>query len=90
MDVTLSGISILAKLLQPEKACVPILFTPLPNFTFLRFTQPENAESPIRLTLSGIVIFAISVQLWNARSPISATPVPMATSHNAGQLSKAP
>ena len=54
MLVTLSGTTILLRLVQPLKALEPMSLTPFPIVTLVRLSQSLNAESPIFVTISGI------------------------------------
>ena len=56
MLVTLAGMVMLVKLLQPENAKLPILMTPLPRVMLVKLLQPSNALFPILVTLAGRVI----------------------------------
>ena len=56
MLVTLEGIVISLRLLHSEKARPSILVTPSGIFTFARFVQPLNADTPMLVTLEGSVI----------------------------------
>ena len=60
MLVTLSGIVILVKLLQPSNAQSPILVTLLGIVTLVKLVQPSNAQLPILVTLFGIA-YSLSV-----------------------------
>ena len=42
------------KLLHCINACMPIVVTPLPIVTFVKFIHPRNAQASIRVTQSGI------------------------------------
>ncbi len=56
-----------------EKALAPILSRPSFKITSLRFSQPENALSPISFTEPGIVIDSMFV-FKNASAPIFSRP----------------
>ena len=56
MLVTLSGIVIDVKPVQPEKAEVPMLVTPFLMVTNVKPVQPEKAESPMLVTLEPIIM----------------------------------
>lgn len=62
MIVTLSGISIFARLVQLPNAPPPINVTLFGIFTLLRFEQQANASTPMLVTLSGIIILLRFVQ----------------------------
>ena len=53
MEVTLLGIIILVRLLQPENALPPMEVTLLGIVTLVRLLQSENALSPMEVTPSG-------------------------------------
>jgi hypothetical protein len=71
--VTLSGIIIEVRLVQPENAPPPILVTLLPIVSDSSAVQPENAQSPILVTLLPIVTDLSAKQELNASSPILVT-----------------
>jgi hypothetical protein len=50
MLVTLSGIVMLVRLVQPENAPSPMLVTLSGITTLVRLVQPENAPSPMLVT----------------------------------------
>ena len=56
MYVTLSGITISVKKIQPEKAIGPISLTLLGSSIFFK-PEPKKADAPIVLIVSGSVIF---------------------------------
>jgi hypothetical protein len=62
MLVTLFGIVIFSRLLQPLNAETPILVTLLGIAILSRLVQPLNAEAPILITLFGSVILSRLVQ----------------------------
>ena len=73
MLVTLEGMTISDRELQPVNALSPMLVT-LEGMTMLeREPQPENAPSPIRITLEGITIFNRELQSINTQSPMLVT-----------------
>ena len=74
MLVTLSGITILVKPVQPENAELPMLVTPSPIVTLVKPVQPENALYPMLVTLSGIVTLVKPVQSSNAELPMLSPP----------------
>ena len=73
IDVTLSGMSISARLVQPEKVSASIFVRLFESFTFESDVQPEKAPHNISVTLSGISISARLVQPEKAKSPIAVT-----------------
>ena len=73
--MTLSGIVILVKLLQPENTEWPILVTLLGIVTPVKLLQPSNAEEPILVTLLPIVTLVKLLQSLNASEPILSLPV---------------
>ena len=70
---TASGITILFKEVQPQKALLSISIRPCGKTSPLRFTQPKKAAEPIFLTPLPITIVVNEVQSRNACSPISVT-----------------
>ena len=60
MLVTLEGISIEVKPLQPEKADSPMLVTLEGISMEVKPLHPVNAEFPILVTLFGMISFVIS------------------------------
>ena len=54
MLVTLSGIVMLVRPLQPENAEDPMLVTPLPSVTLVSPPQSENAEDPMLVVAVGM------------------------------------
>lgn len=75
MLVTLLGIVILAKLLHPENAELPILVILSGIAMLVKLLQSRNAESPILVTLSGIVILVRLLQRENAEALMLTPPV---------------
>ena len=73
MLVTLSGIVIDVRLVQPQNAPAPILVTLSGIVIALRLLQLENAASPILVTLLGIVTEKKLSQYANATPPILVT-----------------
>ena len=57
MDVTLLGISMEVKLLQPEKAPLPMDVTLLGIVTEVKPLHPEKALLPMDVALLGIIVF---------------------------------
>ena len=58
--MTLFGISILVRLLQPENAALPILVTLLDINIFVTFLKLLNWQTPISVIVSGITISVTS------------------------------
>ena len=73
MLVTLSGIVMLCKGLQPLKAFPPILLTLSGIVMFFMEEHQAKAPSPMVVTLSGIVMLVKDSQLPKARSPMLVT-----------------
>ena len=73
IDITLSGMVISARLVQPENTpeYIPVRF--FGKSTFESDVQPKKANSPIDVTLSGMVISARLVQYEKAYPPIDIT-----------------
>jgi hypothetical protein len=67
------------RLLQPEKAELPMLVTLLPMVTEVRLLQPEKAELPMLVTLFGMMKELRFVQLVNAHFPMYVTLFSMVT-----------
>ena len=57
MSVTLFGMVIEVRLLQPVKAKLPILVTLLGIVIEVRLLQPEKAVNPMLVTLCGMIVF---------------------------------
>ncbi len=77
MLVTLLGISMLVKLLQPKNAYEPMLVNCelSPNVTLVKLLQLENASLPMLVTPLGISMLVKLLQPENAESPILSPPV---------------
>ena len=73
MLVTLSGILILVRLLQPWKACPSMLVTPSPIVMLVRLLQNMKVSRSMLVTLSGIVILFRPTQPEKALSPMLVT-----------------
>ena len=84
MLVTLSGIVMLVRLVQPKKAAFPMLVTPFPIVMLVRLVQSRKASFPMLVTLSGIVTLVRLLQSWKATSPMLVTNLP---SMDAGMIS---
>jgi len=74
--VTLFGIVMLVKLLQPPNAQSPMLVIPLPKVILVNPVQPENAFLSMLVTLFGIVMEVKLLQPPNAESPMLMIPLP--------------
>ena len=57
MLVTLFGMVMEVRLVQPRKALLPMLVTLFGMVTEVRPLQPEKAEPPMLVTLPGMVVF---------------------------------
>jgi hypothetical protein len=68
MLVTLLGMIMLVREVQPENAPYPILVTleVAVKVTLVREVQPPNELAPILVTLLGMIMLVILVQFWNA------------------------
>ena len=75
MLVTLSGIVMLAKLLQPLNACAPILVTLLGIVMLVKLLQPSNAEAPIDspLVITTLCKFDLSMQVMAIAGIVAST-----------------
>ena len=90
MLVTLSGMVMLVKPVQPEKAQSPMLVTLLPIVTLVNLVQPEKALSPMLVTLTGIVTLVNPVQPEKVSLPMLVTLSEMVMLVNPVQPEKAP
>ena len=61
MLVTLLGMLMLVRLLQPENAAYPMLVTLSGMVMLVRLLQPSNAKSPMVSTLRPSIIAGISI-----------------------------
>ena len=73
MYFTLSGMSMLTRLLQRAKAEEGMLSIFVDIFICVKFVQPENDDVPIYVTLSGIIISVRLSQFSKAPFPILVT-----------------
>ena len=73
MLVTLPGIAICTKDVQPENASSPMLSTLSGIVMFVSDSHSQKAHSPMLVTLSAIVRFLNDVHLEKALSPILVT-----------------
>ena len=73
MFFTDSGIVMLLRLVQPQKAPSSILVTELDNVNLLNPVQERNADFPMSFTESGIVTVVMLVHPEKAESPINLT-----------------
>ena len=74
MLVTLSGIVIFVRLLQPMKALLPMLVTLSGIVIFVRPVHPRKAPAPILVRPSPIVMLVRLVHSQKALSPMLLTP----------------
>ena len=79
MLVTLFGIVIEVKPVQPENALPPMLVTLLGIVTEVKAVQSENVQSPMLVTPLGIVTEVKAVQPEKAQSPMLVTPLGIVT-----------
>ena len=80
MEVTLSGIVILVRLLQYSNADLPMEVTLSGIVILVRLLHKENALSPMEVTLSGIDILARLRHQSNALFPMEVTESGITTS----------
>ena len=73
MLVTLLGIVMLVRLLQPRNAPFPMLVTLLGIVMLFRLLQPLNAQLSMLVTLFPIVMLVRLLQFWNAHLPMLVT-----------------
>ncbi len=66
MLVTLVGIVILVKELQPSNSDEAILVTLVGIVTLVKELQPSNTDTPTLVTLDGIIILVKELQFKNA------------------------
>ena len=78
----------LTRLVQPEKADVPILLMPSAKFTVDRPVQPINALRSIPVTVAGMVNSFNPVQSANIFSDIVVIPLPRVTLVKLAQVAK--
>jgi len=76
ISVTLSGIVMFVRLLQPLKADLPMTVTLSPMVMLVRLAQKEKALSPMLVTLSGIVMLVRRPHKEKALSPMLVTDLP--------------
>ena len=76
MLVTPSGIVMLVRLMQPEKAQAPMLVTPSGMVILVRLLQLVKAASGMLVTLSGIVMLFRLLQKRKAAHPMLVTGLP--------------
>ena len=77
MLVTLSGMVILVRLLQLEKALYPMLVTLFGMVILVRLLQLSKAESLMLVTLSGMVMLVRLLKLEKAEYPMLRTGFPL-------------
>ena len=58
---------------QLEKTPSPILVTPFPMVTLVKFSHRSKAQSPMLITLSGMVMSVKEMHARKASSPIEVT-----------------
>ena len=88
LKLILTGV-ISVSLLHPLQGPSPILVTPLPMLSVVRYSQAAKASSPMVVTLSGMLIVVRPLQLKNAPSQMVVTPLPMVTPVRLEEYAKA-